>query len=169
MWRAGTMFVAAVLFLPGCGGDFVPAVIDGDMVSRVGSYADSPYQAAAHVAQVRFYRAMGAAYSLAERETDNVAARDLFSGLRKGWKGFGYAQAGQGGYFYLPGYTDRAMSDALGTLPAGTCKEVTRQIADAYGALRDSLKYGTRDKHVEAARGAGVLEADWRRRNLNDC
>ena len=66
----------------------------------------NPYRAASHVAQGRFYKAMGAAYSLAERETDNVAARDLFSGLRKGWKGFGYLQAGQGGlkrYRYIRG------------------------------------------------------------------
>ena len=168
MWKAGTMMLVAVLALPGCGGH-VSAVDTGDVVQRgAPGYAESSELAVNHSARVRFYKAMGAAFHVAERDADGEAA-EFFAGQRKGWKGFGYLAAGQGGGYTIPGYKGEAMSAALGTLPGATCRDVTRQIAMAYGDLREILKSGTRDKHVEAAKGAADRSDDWWRRNRNNC
>ena len=170
MWRAAVVVVAAVLFLPGCGSGHVSVVDEGDSVFRgPGGYAAHPYRAAMHSAQVRYYKAMAGAFQLAEREAAGMTATDLFASLRKGWKGFGYIAAGQGGSYTIPGYREQSMRFALGTLPADTCKAVTGQIADAYGDLRESLKHGSRPKHVEAAKGAEEWQQTWLRRNRNDC
>ena len=159
----------ALLALAGCG-EHVASVEHGDMVSTSGgSYATRPDWAANHVAKVRFYKAMGAAFQQAERETDNAKAKDLFTGQRKGWKGFGYLAAGQGGSYVVPGYKWEAMREALGTLPVETCKAVTSQIIEAYVDLRNSLKDGSRQKHKEAAEGAFENSKTWLNRFLRVC
>lgn len=170
MWKTVTMALVAMLFLPGCVPDHVAAVDDGGNVERgAGGYAMWPHRAAGHTEQVRFFKAMGEAFQLAERETDGATARDLFTGLRKGWKGYGYLAAGQGGSYSIPGYTGQAMSAALGTLPDGTCKEVTGRIAEAYGNLHQSLRHGARERQAAAAKGAGEWRDDWLWRRRNDC
>ena len=153
---------AVVLALTGCG-EPVADVEHGNIVSR------RPHTAASNVVKVRFYKAMGATFHQAAREAGNAKAKDLFTGQRKGWDGFGDLAAGQGGSYTLPGYSWQAMTDALGSLPVETCMEVASQIADAYGDLHKALKQGSRPGQEVAAKGARDWRDVWLWRNRHDC
>ena len=166
----------------GCGGH-VSAVTVWDLsMPKAGGYASGSERLAPGFARRRFYKAMGAAFGLAEREAAGEA-EELFSALR-----IDYLAEGQSGNYSIRGYTDTAMSAALGSLPGETCRAVTGQIAEAYEDLRESLKWGDdpfmnsygswaegemtmeRAKHaVERVSRAAERRDKWVWRNRNNC
>ena len=159
-----------MLTLVGCNAQHTARVnTDDGYFSGAGGYEAHPYRAATHAAEVAFYRAMGKAYDKAEHAAQDGKARTLFRGLRKGWKGFGYIAAGQGGHASVPGYTGNEMNSALRSLPDDICQEVTSDVAEAYDALYESLKRGATPKHAAAAKGAKEYREDWLYQGRNRC
>ena len=118
---------------PGAAETFLAMCVDMPKVWWRFDYASRPESSAIGFGMRRFYKAMGAAFGLAEREAAGEA-EELFSALR-----FDYLAEGRSGG--IRSYTDTAMSEALGSLPGDTCRAVTGQIAEAYEDLRQSLKW----------------------------
>lgn len=159
-----------VLALVGCNAQHTARVdTDDGAFSGGGGYALHPYRAASHAAMGAFYKAMARGYETAEGEAGSAEARRLFGALKRGWKGFGYIHAGQGGSYRIPGWSGEEMASALSSLPQEVCDEVTNGIADAYDELHRSLKRGTRASQREAAEGAATWRNDWRVSKASKC